>query len=305
MLHFGLEAALVELLTVRSKLAVKNRLSFAEWTFIAYGSTLSLYLLLFLGSANFALRPEWDDQISNLYSTWIFWDHGTSLMTEPTGSFLTPLAPEEKLKFVQDTGLREENMGAYKAQPAYINWQNIPRNYPAGFHIMISPFAYVLKKNWLSLRTTLALETLCFLFICHITFVFIWRSVKPTGANRMEWGIFLLAFALLYFEALRWSLNSQYEMVPVFFMTLACIAYRKNRDLWCFVSAFAALFLHLRALFYIPLTLSVLYRNCESLNVKSILAQISQLRWRHWLIGLFALISTTLALITSFGIRPI
>ena len=98
-------------------------------------------------------------------------------MTEPTGSFLTPLAPEEKLKFVQDTGLRGENMGAYKAQPAYINRQNIPRAYPLGFHIMSLLFHICKKRNWLYLRNFIVLETLCLPFFCYITLAHrIWLS---------------------------------------------------------------------------------------------------------------------------------
>lgn len=222
-------------------------------------SALWLAFIVRFGNAHLTLNTGWADNVSHLYTTWIFWDHGTRIIQEPLKNFVTPLPESERQSLATQTGLPQDDFHLYLSSvgerlPIFGVWMDVPRPYPPALYVVMSPFSYVLKYTG-NLRLTLIFWISLWLLIAHLAAWLFFEELCRSSDSSTRAGIFVLGLFsfIAYFEFVRWTLNAQYDVLPVLFAILAVRAYRQAKHGCAQIWLAIAFGLHMRALFLAPL----------------------------------------------------
>jgi hypothetical protein len=193
---------------------------------------------------------------------------GTALWRTPIDRLLSPatgaeqaLAPED----VRSVGTLYSVPGWPPQKPFAGVWTSLPRPYPPGVLLIVAPIAALYHWTPLSFSWADHLLILLFLACAHFAFYQIARGA-PAEGRTLYAGAAVVAYVYVTF----WTLRGFYDpavLVPL----IVCgeSIYRSNPLRAC--GAFAiALFVHFRALFYVPWALLAGWQLVE------------QRAWRSW-----------------------
>jgi hypothetical protein len=266
----------------------------------------TLFLLAF-GSRHMTLNPTWQDGPSNVFSTWVFFEHGFRIFSEPIGNFASSAPDSVKTEFAKETGLPAANVFLFRhndvEKPVFFVWNTLSRPYPPGLYLYLSPMAYALEQGWLSFHATMAVIVFVWLFIAHLAFLLIAEGVSELipstltapatlttpktpqakgGAYRLlDATLTLLLCTMIYFEFMRWTMNSQYELISLLFVVLSIRAYSRERCVPAACWYCAAVFLHFRSLFYLPIFFFAIWRWFK-IGKKPLAARVKDLKFTEW-----------------------
>jgi hypothetical protein len=154
---------------------------------------------------------------------------------------------------------------ALDAPGACVAWQEFPHPYPPGAVLSAVPEALVARAGKLSPRALGSLVIVKYLLTAHLLVWAVFR-VLFDGRRRdarglvggrgwegksawLRWGV----FAIVYVEIMKWSLVGFYDPLAIFPIFLGVYFLRERRFADAFVALSASLFLHFRALWYLPL----------------------------------------------------
>jgi hypothetical protein len=132
-------------------------------------------------------------------------------------------------------------------KPLVVGWTRIPRPYPPGDMVLVAPIAILYHFTPLSFAAATHLLILLFLAMAHVAFFFVWQSIPREGA-----ALYIAAAIGAYLYVDFWTLRGFYDttaMIPL----LLCGRYvTERRWVGVVVSFMTAIFIHFRALFYVP-----------------------------------------------------
>lgn len=242
---------------------------------------------------NRALVEKWGDHVSNIYATLLFWREGTGLYTRPTGELLGWQHPPVANAPPADSPRSEPSQGAaplpagvppqgaaveppraaadelpwaansvfidasLTSGPIYIVSPHLPRHYPPGLYLALTPLALAFRTGWLSAGTTYLLAILIFAAFALACGVVLGSLLLTNSLMPMNWGSWIF-FALSTMELVRWALNGMYDSVGVFFLLIALVSLTQRRWSRTYFWYALALFVHFRSLWLMPLGLFAL-----------------------------------------------
>lgn len=289
--------------------STKSKLQFALGMAVFW----TLFLLAF-GSRHMTLNPTWQDGPSNLFSTWVFFEHGFDVFKKPIASFAEPASDSIKTAFTKETGLPKNNVYLFNTgdgeKPVFFVWGALPRPYPPGLFLYLAPMAFALEQGWLSFHTTMTMIVFVWLFIAHLAFLSLAEGVleltlttpktspAANGSYRLlDTTLALVLCALAYFEFMRWTMNSQYELISLLLVVLSIRSYSRERYLPAACWYCAAVFLHFRSLFYLPVFFFAVWQ-WSMAGKKPLAARLKEFSVNEWVtlclsaaLGLMALIA--------------
>lgn len=130
------------------------------------------------------------------------------------------------------------------SKPLVASWSHNPRLYPPGDMLLVAPVALLYHFTALSFAHAALLLIILFLAYAHLAIY------AATSSN--QYGVPLLAFLLLYFEIIHWTLEGFYDAATIFPLILCATYLRQRRALAATVAYCAAVLIHFRALFLLP-----------------------------------------------------
>jgi len=269
------------------------------WSLILGLSAAWFAFIMAFGSRHGTLSPGWADEVSHLYTTPIFWDHGTAIFREPTEKFLGVLTPEESpnelaasleipvTSFLAYPRILDLSKSArpgrsleLRRSAVFIVSPAVPRPYPPGVYLLFTPVSWLHTQGWLSAPQAVFAMIAFGLVVLHLSIFVFYHALKRTAVSRAQ-GLFIgFVAALAYAENVRWALNSQYDIVAVALLFAAfLLAHGGRRFTGLFLYALA-FFLHLRALIFFPWAAWTFY-----LWWRDDLGQtgLSSMKPKHWL----------------------
>ncbi len=281
-----------------------------SWKWIFLGSLVWFLFLLRFGSYQMTLNATWADSVSNIYSTWIFWDHGLDIYDRPTGDFLSPLTDDERSKLSAETGLHPTDFFTYGSDtttsPIYVVWESVPRPYPPGLYLYLTPTSILHRMKWLDLRETMILTVGIWIFVAHLVIFVFLKGISETYPNptRSQRFWIILSVIVVYFEIMRWTMNSEYDAIAVLASLLAVRSWQMKRPFVCLFLLGVGFFLHLRNLFYLPLLAFALWQWIPGFTLSAIKKRLAELSSAKWFAVFLALAMSLLAFITMKGNAP-
>lgn len=209
----------------------------------------------FLAGAVFdfvVLRPplaslrELTDQQSHIVSAVAFPLHGFDLYRRPISEFPHPDG--------QLTTIDGPN------RPLHFNWEQFPRPYPPGAWLYAAVEAILFVTTDLEQTTLNRLSNLKFLAASQWLLWLLWRLFRDAGRGlERGWALFawlgasLGVFYLVWCESTRWALSGIYDSLPVALVFVSAAALRAQRPADAALAYAGAVFMHFRALWFLPL----------------------------------------------------
>jgi hypothetical protein len=148
--------------------------------------------------------------------------------------------------------------GATATRPLLINWQDTRAGYPPGLFLYSLPEVLLFEATPLSHRAINLFTILKYLALAHVLLWLFFRIVVSAendpsragpGVAWLRWGF----FALVYLEVLKWTLCGFYDPIAVAALLLGIWLLGERRGVDALLALSAAVFLHYRALWYLPL----------------------------------------------------
>jgi hypothetical protein len=193
---------------------------------------------------------------------------------------------------IQAEGIVHEVPGWPADKPYVGGWTHLARPYPPGVLLLVAPIAALYHATPLSFAAACHLLVLLFVFFAHAAFLVVAQSL-PDRARATYVAGALVSYAYTVF----WALHGFYDpaaMLPV----LLCIGYADARRWFASCIAFCvALFLHYRALFFVPWALWAAYHVARERQWRSWTA-------REWIAVGGATVAAGTALFTFWVVRP-
>lgn len=231
-------------MTQRAKLtrAVLVLLSLALWTTWELGRDCqSAYHDLSCG--------QFTDHFSHMNAARIFPRIGADIWRRPLKSMFRALSPEEVARLPEYAHVPERpdilSVPGWKFEkPLAASWAHNPRLYPPGDMLLVAPVAFLYHYTGLRLADASVILIVLFLVYAHLAIYVALSSNWP----RLP----LLATLLLYFEIIHWTLEGFYDATALFPLLLCTVYLRRGRGLAALVAYVASVFIHYRALFFLP-----------------------------------------------------
>jgi len=220
-------------------------------------------LFLVFAAVSLAQRPYgsefvFSDHFAHMNAARLFPRVGLDLWKRPIAEMFRPASEAEQARAPEDV-VRAGHMLHVPWWPddkPYVGgWTALPRPYPPGDMVVVAPIALLYSATSLSLAAACHLLILWFLFLAHAAFWLVWRN-RPDVAS---WP-YLAAAIASYTFVIFWTLRGFYDgaaMIPLV-VCAACIG--KGRPLGILATFSLALFIHFRALFYVPWALYGMWR---------------------------------------------
>jgi hypothetical protein len=199
------------------------------------------------------------DHWSHYGRSYLFFTHGFDVYRYPTSHFCTALSLPAKRSLPSADGcdwcLAE---GTTAQRPLCINWQYTRASYPPGLFLYSLPEVLLFAATPLSFRAINLFSILKFLAVAHLLMWLFFRIViaPPEAAPSPERASRWLRLALLSFvwlEIGKWTLGGFYDPISVCALLLGIWWLSQNRGIDSILALSSALFLHYRALWYLPL----------------------------------------------------
>jgi len=200
-----------------------------------------------------------DDHLSHMGETRIFFREGFDLYRKTGESFCTPGAPSKQS--APASGCWPRNACRIQGpRPAVcLNWQPFLRPYPLGSVLYAVPEALLSRFTHARPHKLARLIILKYLLGAHLLLWALFRATvaSPTGStadshDRTRWlarGLFTLA----YIEVILWSLEGFYDAVAVALVVIGALFLCRREPGNAWLALGGSLFLHYRALWYLPL----------------------------------------------------
>jgi hypothetical protein len=229
------------------------------------------------------------DHFSHMNVARLFPRIGGEIWRTPIEALLPAVSPEALARLPADVQAAALGKGeAYAVpgwpehKPALVNWSHRPRFYPPGDLLLVAPVATAYHWTDLSFSGATRLLRLLFLLYAHVALFCFFRSVlawdtEPTG---LDWAAMLLVYA----EVVHWTLEGFYDAAAIAPLALCADQLRRRDGLRALLAFSAAVFLHFRALFFLPWAV---------IAAREI---VRRRQWRAWRGREIALAGTTAAL---------
>lgn len=197
------------------------------------------------------LRPplaslnDLSDQQSHIASAVAFPTHGLDLYRTPIGDFPHPNGDPSTI--------------AGPNRLLWFNWQQFPRPYPPGAWLYAAVEAGLFVTTSLDQATLNQLSNLKFLAASQWLLWLLWRLHRD-AARGLDWGWRLFAWLgaslgvtyLVWCESTRWALSGIYDSLPIALVFVSATALRARRPADAVLAYAGALFMHFRALWFLP-----------------------------------------------------
>jgi hypothetical protein len=228
---------------------------------LALGLTLSLcgwtgYLLLrphpsIVGDLS---RGWFSDHFSHLHGARAALFGSVNIWREPIREALRPLTAEERASLPPDLGQvaglpASESYrlpGSRADKPVVVSWSHLSRPYPPGDILAVLPVALVYEFTTLSFSAACHLLIWLFVAYAHVALYLLGRvllSMPRVG---------LAVFSVAYFESIHWALEGFYDVAALIPLAWSALAARRKDWLSSLLGYALALFVHFRALFFLP-----------------------------------------------------
>lgn len=207
--------------------------------FLLVSLVFTSYLVLANNAFTSSLEPQYFDHLRHQRFAFEFLREGMSIFSTPMKE-LVPIG-----------------------NPAYYGWNEIPEFYPMGIVIFFIPFSILAFNSIIDSIIVNKLTITIFLLFAHLAIYFYTTTLFNQSYDKMrqeERGVTIILTVIFYIYLIFWSLNGQYEAIPVFFVILSLIQLKKKN---CGQSVFwyvIAIFFKYQAIFLLPIYLFVAYR---------------------------------------------
>ncbi|MFN2546580.1 MAG: hypothetical protein ABR567_04020 [Myxococcales bacterium] len=181
------------------------------------------------------------DHFSHLNSTRLLPRVGLEIWRKPLSGLLRPLSRSETAALPPD--LREAGREGYfvpgwpRDKPMVASWTHGPRFYPPGDAVLFAPVALLYHFGPISFSTACLLALLLLLVYAHVALYF----VLVSGASWIE-------ALIVWFPVVHWTLEGFYDAA----MFVPLILCARRRGIEAVLAFCAAVFIHFRALFFVP-----------------------------------------------------
>lgn len=210
----------------------------------------------------------YSDHFSHYMSGLLFWHKGARIWSEPIEQICGPQDLLQALVVAEEWQVSERDIcfipERQGQRPLVINWIDFPRPYPPGFLLYTLPEALLYAGSSLSFAAINTIEIVQFLVVAHGAVFLLWLVLWGEGGERPAGGgwrvMTVLVLALAYTELVWWALCGIYDSVAIAAVILAFWGATKKRWLWTILAFSSAVFLHFRALWYLPLLFLAGYR---------------------------------------------
>ncbi len=213
-----------------------------------------------------AALSNFTDHWSHYGRAVLFLEHGFDVYRKPTSQFCKPPSPAARRSLPPAAGCDWcVTQGASDAHPLCINWQFTRASYPPGLFLYSLPEVLLFEATSLSYRAINVFSILKFLAVAHLLMWLFFRVVVSPEADPLAYrrGGFWLGLALLSLASLeigKWTLGGFYDPISVAALFLGIWQLGNRRGVDALVALSAALFLHYRALWYLPLFATAAWR---------------------------------------------
>lgn len=201
-------------------------------------------------------RGKFTDHTSHLSTTRLFWKVGLDLYRRPIASHGRALTPRERTALPPDIDPSPTNREVWHVdgwpddKPLVASWTSRPRMHPPGDHLLLAPVALLYQETSLSFTGANRLLILLFLVYAHVSIFVLFDTFARDGRRAIGPG--LLVTALVYLEAIHWSLEGFYEAATIGPLLLAARALASRRWLAAGLAYAVAITIHFRVLFLFP-----------------------------------------------------
>jgi hypothetical protein len=242
------------------------------WLLISYG--FWGVLATHVGGARAALF-DYTDHWSHYSQAILFLSHGfdayrvpaTHVCKTPSPAAVQRLPPVRGCEWCVTPGVSEE-------RPLCINFQQLRNGFPPGVFLYSLPEVLLFEGTKLSLRAINLFSIFKYLAASHLLIWLLFKLVfePPEGDRQADPGEGWLRyglFGLLYLEVLKWTLAGFYDPLAVAAIFLAVWQLRERHGANALLAMSAAIFLHFRALWFVPLFAFAAWRAFENREWKS------------------------------------
>lgn len=251
----------------RRALAV-TALSLAVWlSWVAFGT--KGHAFVDLSNGNFT------DHFSHMNAARLFPRVGADIWRKPVSGMLRSVSgPKLALLSPDVQAGGSSNGGVYlvpgwpPGKPMVTSWSNIPRLYPPGDMVLVSPVALAYHFTGLSARGANRALIMLFLVYAHAALYLFLRAYfeKSDGAGEVG----LLTLFVVYSNSINWTLQGFYDLAAAVPLLLCAGYLRERRGLAAMTAFCAAAAIHFRAYFLVPWVLYAVY------------LVIRERQWRGW-----------------------
>jgi hypothetical protein len=225
----------------------------------ASGIALGLYLVLVPGRPTAALGRWCSDHYAHYGAAILFWHRGFDVFRRPVRE-LCPVVDRRTRAHAAALGVDPADVCNVPERggkrPLVINWRAQPRPYPPGALLYALPEALLYAHTGLSFRTINQLTVAKHLVVGHLLVAVLLLLLlgEAAGEDRRAWtgAAFVLA-PLVYFQVVPWAMGGIYDGVAVLAIVLGLKRAARGEPAVALLLVAAAMALHYRALWYLPL----------------------------------------------------
>jgi hypothetical protein len=228
-----------------------------ELCWLALSFLVCASLATHVGEASAALA-DYNDHWSHYGRSLLFLEHGFDVYRFQANHYCAPpsAAALRSLPPVNAAVDWCVTRGAAETRPLLINWQDTRAGYPPGLFLYSLPEVLLFTATSLSYRAINLSTILVYLAIAHLLLWLFFKIVVSAGddpspgrgAAWLRWG----CFAVVSFEVLKWTLCGFYDPIAIAPLLLGVWLLGQRRGVDALLASSAALFLHYRALWYLP-----------------------------------------------------
>lgn len=158
----------------------------------------------------------------------------------------------------------------YKLSNTYVTWPLVPFDRPLGCALIFLPFAYM--ENSLKLPI-IVVNKLEIIFLIILTGAGIYILFNDLARRRVSKLLIIILMLIFIPYLMFWAMNGIYDVIAFFLIVLALQYLHREKYLNAILFLSLALFIHYRAVIYLPLLLYmflIFIAKRDNLNIKSI-----------------------------------
>lgn len=199
------------------------------------------------------------DHFAHMNMTRLFAEKGLGIYTHARGDLVQPLTSEQTAALPADLqGTPSYGFPGWPPEKPFTStWAHVPNVYPPGDLILFAPFAILYSFTGLSFSTVNLLLIQYLIVLAHVSFFLVFRSALDGEGHR--W-VGLLGMYFVYNEVMHWTLEGFYDGAWIAPLLVTPLLLAQRRHLPALFTVTLALFMHYRALFYLPWAGVAVYR---------------------------------------------
>ncbi len=156
--------------------------------------------------------------------------------------------------------------------PKYYGWSDISEPYPIGIVLFSLPFAFAAFKGIIN---PILINKMILLLYMVFAYVDIFLFARHLFVEKVyDFGIKLIVLLLFGTWVIFWSLNGQYDAIPILFILLAYEYYLKNNNLKCISFFIFAITFKYQALILSPLFIRPFIDIVKGFNILFVRTQL-------------------------------